>query len=80
MSENEIKSIISIAARNIAVALVNNDELVVVTMSHEKGTGRVMDVMDVVERIVKEQLEGSLIVGPGGDGTEDDIEQARRQR
>jgi len=78
MSENKIKGIINIAARNIAVALVNHPELAVVSMGHEKGTGRALDVMDVVEQIVREQLEGSLIVGPGGDGSEDEIERSRR--
>ena len=78
MSDIEIKAVIGIAARNIAVALVNHPELVVVSMGHEKGTGRTLDVMDVVEGIVREQLEGSLIVGPGGDGSEDEIERSRR--
>ena len=78
MSENEIKSVIALAARNVAVALVNHDELSVVTCAREPGTHKAMDVMDVVEKIVREQLEGSLIIGPGGDGTEDEIERSRR--
>lgn len=64
MSENEIKSIIHTAARNIAVALVNHDEIHIATYNRDKA-GRLVDKMDVVEGIVREQLEGSLIIGPG---------------
>jgi len=77
MSESEIKRTIQIAARNIAVALINHDEIAMTTHVRDKG-GRLVDMMDVVEKIVREQLEGSLIVGPGRDGVEDDIERARR--
>lgn len=78
MSENQIKQIIATAARNVAVALINHNELWVVTCAREPGTHKAMDVMDVVEQVVREQLEGSLIVGPGGDSGEDDIERLRR--
>ena len=62
----------------MAVALINHNELSVVTCAREPGTHKAMDVMDVVEKVVREQLEGTLVIGPGGDGGEDDTERARR--
>lgn len=80
MSEGEIKRVIAVAARNVAVALVNHNELCVVSCARVPGSHKAMDVLELIETVVKEQLAGSLIIGPGGDGSEDDLEQLRRER
>lgn len=69
MTNAKIQKIIDVAARNIAVALIGDPGLYIATPRHDVP-GSNPDIHDLIEGIVRNQLEGTMRRGEGyGDGT-----------
>lgn len=69
MRNLKIQKIINVAARNIAVALVSDPGLYIAAPRRDVP-GSNPDIHDLIEGIVKSQLEGTMRRGGGyGDGT-----------